>query len=690
MKKTLVFLIPFIFFIYSLYTIKDYGINWDEPYHFRRGQAFLQYFLTGIKDYSNIPRYPALKGTADSTNFRNSEKHFQEVVDNPNLIDPTFRRSYYQDEDWNGEYHIDIEDPYGHPSLNGVLASIFNKVFYQELGILGDLESYHFFEISIVGILIFSIAYFMWKEFGLIESVISTLVLSTYPLLLGEQHFNIKDPIIASFYALTLISFYLFIKKQKYIWGILSIIFFAFGLSTKFNIVFILFPFFTWFCFYFYKSKRFLKFVKKFWWIIPLAPAITFIIFIGSFPSLWKNTFWGIKRIIDYYREVGYSTLSQPSKFYLFGFLNTYPLTWIFYTTPAPTILITFSSLLFIKELLKNKSFSLLLILSLITIIGRISLFGALSYGGVRLIMEYIPILSMLCGIIAGFVYKKIKLVNKFVFIIIIVIMFIPTIIKLVQIHPNENVFFNKFAGGLSGAKEKQINSWGNSNGNAYFSAIEWLNKNAKENAKLTIPVGSISNIPRFKLRPDIALSPDYWSGPKNEGEYVLELTYDYEPMKWYSLKYLNTVLIPVYEIKVDGVAIAKLWKNSSEYILPEFKKTKQLITQISIKNENGILELTLSQKEKIMKITLNQPTTGCNIIKTGYIETSVNGKDWTRENEDIARDQLKHAKLKDIESDFTFYFVAKEAKYIRFHPENFDSCLLKAFNPTVSVLANN
>ena len=69
---------------------------------------------------------------------------------------------------------------------------------------------------------------------------------------------------------------------------------------------------------------------------------------------------------------------------------------------------------------------------------------------------------------------------------------------------------------------------------------------------------------------------------------------------------------------------------------------------------------------------------------------SSTDNISWTREIEDIAREQLKHAKQKEMQSNFTFYFVAKEAKYIRFHSENINSCLLKGFNPRISVLGNN
>ena len=681
----IVLIIPIIFFLYAIFTISDYGINWDEPYHFRRGQAFLQYYLTGDKTYNNIPRYPPLKGTSDSPNFRNSQQNFEDVQNNPSLSDPNYRRSYYQDQDWNGEYHIDQEDPAGHPALNGILAALFNKVFFQKLGIIGDLESYHLFEISVSSLLVFAIAIFIWKEYGLIESLVSSLVISTYPLFLGEQHFNIKDPIEAFFYTITLISVFKAVTRKKISWLIISILSFALGISVKFNIVFIIFPILGWLILYLKQNRDNRHFNKKFLILTLLSPFIVTGLFILFFPTLWKNPVWGIERVVGYYLSVGYS-LSQPLKYYYFGFINSYPIVWILYTTPIPTLLLFLSVFLFPKRLPEKKYFTFLLLLALITTIGRVTFFGALSYGGVRIIMEFIPILAMLCGIGAGYIYKKINIFP----LIILLILFIPLICRLIILHPNENIFFNFLAGGLAGAKEKEVNSWGNSSGNAYYPALLWINENAEPNARLTLPIGVISNIPRFKLRDDIALSADYWSGTSHQGEYVLELTYDYSPMQGFSLKYLNTAMKPVYEVKVDGIAIAKLWKNTSEYIFPEFKKQKEITANISIKNKQDYLELTLPNVENIMQATLTQPTTKCNNLETGYIDTSVDGKNWTREIEDIAREQLKHAKLRNLQPDFTFYFVAREAKYIRIHTDDKDSCILKAYNPKVTILENN
>src|SRR5260221_1646 len=246
-----ILVVPTLSLVLGIATLSHYGINWDEPYHYRRGQAFLQYFLTGQKTYDAIPKYPPLKGDSDNPTFRNGQKNLEEVQKNPSLSDGNVRRSFYQDDSWNGEFFIDIENSYGHPALNGVLAAISNKIFYQKLGILGDLESYRLFTVLTVSLATFFIAIFMWKEFGVAESFFATLAFTSYPLLLGEQHFDIKDPLETSFYALTLISAYLGIKKNKLSWLITSVIFFAFALSTKFNIVFSIVPFLIWFVFYF-------------------------------------------------------------------------------------------------------------------------------------------------------------------------------------------------------------------------------------------------------------------------------------------------------------------------------------------------------------------------------------------------------------------------------------------------------
>lgn len=689
-----VLIVPVLFFLYSLATISNYGINWDEPYHYRRGQAYLHYFLTGQKTYEGMPKYPPLKGTSDSGSFRNADKLFKEVQDNPALSNPNYRRSYYQDDAWNGEFFIDEEVAFGHPALNGILAALSNKIFYQKLGILGDLESYRLFIILTVFAASVFISVFMWKKYGLVESIVSTLALTTYPLLLGEQHFNIKDPVEMAFYTLTILSFYQAITKENGKWLLISILFFALALSVKFNIVFSLIPMSLWLVFHLHKNKPQPNFIRKALPIAFFAPFIVLGLFIAFFPSIWKNPISGIFEVVRFYLTVGYEQ-SQPPSYYLLGFFNYYPSLWIAITTPPLVLSLFFTFFFFFKKALAKDSFVLLILLWFLTALLRISLFKALSYNGVRLIMEYIPAMAMMAGIGAGYLISNIK--NKILKIhvkkkksllfdlsfcfLIFAFLFLP----IWQLHPNENVYFNFLIGGLKGAKEKNIPAWGNSYGNAYFPALLWINQNAEENAKVSLPVGNIGNIPRFKLRGDIALSPNYWSGLKHDGEYLIELTYDYPQMEWFALKYLNTAMEPVYEVKVDGVAIAKVWKNEEKYKKAEFKK--EAVINLPVKVTGNTLSISLPKTLKVMQVFLSQPTENCAPIITGYVRSSVDGKSWVREAEDIARDQLNRSQPLGLTSTFNFYFVAREAKEIVFEVQNSDACLLKAKGVRITYL---
>lgn len=68
-------------------------------------------------------------------------------------------------------------------------------------------------------------------------------------------------------------------------------------------------------------------------------------------------------------------------------------------------------------------------------------------------------------------------------------------------------------------------------------------------------------------------------------------------------------------------------------------------------------------------------------------MRTTTNNKDWVRENEDIALNQLKHAKLKTITPNFDFYFVAREALTIVFEVGNDNTCLIKSSKAIVTIL---
>ncbi len=189
-KKLIISIFVFIFFTlyssFNIFLLPHYGSICDEQVHYQRGQVYLQYFLTGN---GNI---------------------FE--AKNPRL---SAYQTFIAGDTWR-DFSFWIKKDLGHPPLNGILAAISNRVFYQHFGILGDIESYHLFIVLVSVFLSALVFYWVNAEYGLFAGIVSFLSLALYPLFFAESHFNIKDPVEASFYAVTLLFLYNGIRSFHY------------------------------------------------------------------------------------------------------------------------------------------------------------------------------------------------------------------------------------------------------------------------------------------------------------------------------------------------------------------------------------------------------------------------------------------------------------------------------------------
>lgn len=531
MKKFWPLLLAGIFLLVGLLTLKDYGINWDEPAHFMRGQAYLHYFLTGKKNYDNLPKlkihYP-----------KNDRYVLKDKIDFED--DRQFRRSLYQSDHWNGEWFFQNDTP--HPPLNDILAALSNFIFYQKLGVLPDVEAYHFFEILAAAILVFLVVWWAKETHGNWAGLVAGVSLALSPLFWAESHYNIKDPIEACFFGLTIYGFWKAVKRDSFGWMMASSIFFGLALGTKLNIIFVVLIILPWLLF----SKK--KLSRKILSSLLIYPLIAFLIFFISWPYLWPKPLQGLIEVWQYYRGIGVSSG---------GGFNFYPFEAIIFTTPLVILFLFLVGFIFAKD---NVSF--LWQLWFLVPILRVILPGTVIYGGLRQIMEFLPAMALLTGLGA----EKLRKIN-FRFLIIIFFFFGLLVIKLFQLHPNEGFYFNFLIGGLKGASEKNFPNWGLSLGNEYRQGIEWFNKNAPQDSNLTLARGLLSNIPRIWIRPDINFGDYYFSGQEKKGEYIMALTHqgweDWIPEQATYLKKLK----PLYELKVEEVTVLAIWKNGEEML---------------------------------------------------------------------------------------------------------------------------
>jgi len=649
-----VLLVPVLFFIISLSTNGDYGISWDEPIHFHRGQAYLNYFLTGGETVFSEDR----------------------------------QISYYQSNDLAAEWFLRGNDG-GHPPLNDILAASTNYVFYQKLGILGDIEAHHLFNIIASSLLVLIVAIFAHQTYGVFASVIAALAMATYPLFFAESHFNIKDPPETAFFAGAIWAFWNSLEKGSAKWLILSSLFFGVGFGTKFNILFlpfILVPY----LFVRYRKKLSVKHIKRipksYFIALALFPIIGFGLLFIFWPFLWTDPVAHFLKVKNYYQGIG-TGVDGVMRPYMVGGINLYPLLWIVITTPPYVLGLFFAGVFFAwKRRGEEKKTSLLWLVWFAVPVIRVMWPGTIIYGGVRQIMEYIPAMALLAGLGAHELARKFNI--KYAKLVLF-IFFIPHFFVLAKLHPNQNVYFNSLIGGLSGAREKNIPSWGNSFGNAYLPAVRWINKNAEPGSKLALVQGTGSNVPAFLVRGDIHFSNDNWSGIKRQGEYLLELTHNQPGNPYpYAWNYINNFLEPVYEVKIDGVSIAKVWKNDIKHTKEEFRLKEVATNNFQVVQEEGSIVIDL-KKAKILSrflVDFNRDDFCDNV--DGRADLSVDGENWERQPESVATGQIPGEGLsQNKEATIVYFFPGSEAKFIRFTPNEDSSCILENFEVTVVLL---
>lgn len=690
-KKYLIFLPALIFLVVGIITLKDYGLNTDEPFHFNRGQAYFHFFQTGNKDFKDEKMYPRLGAVKcipsatdecssppfpdDTSEYVSSGFTYEDAV-REKFASGAWgqKRSYFESDALT--FNEVIKEENGHPPFGGIFASLTNFIFYQKLGIVGDIESYHLAEIIIATLGILAVSVFCYLNFGVFVSLTASSAAALYPLFFSESHFNIKDPIESSLIAITTVLLYFSVTKKRFYLALAAAVTAGFALGTKFNIVFlpvIVGPWFISEIVGFIKNKE--KIDRKVVFLLVslvVFPIITLFVFYALWPYLWPDPLKNIQATIGFYKTIGTGTPPELSAF-LFKKFNLFPAVWIFITTPVVTLILAAVGLIasVFEYIRTKKSVYVLLFFWLFVPIIRVSLPGSAIYGGVRQILEFLFPMAIFAGIGLSKLFKRFRLLALFVAVILMAY-------PIIKYHPNENVYFNALVGGLSGAKVAGIPYWGNTYGNVYFQGVNWLNKNAEPGARIGLPIGTMANIPRLKLRSDIKFNNGYWSGPARGGEYEMEQVYDYPQLAWYSYQYYDTYLNPVYEVKVDGVTLLKVWKNDLAHTKKGFETEITYPFKI-ISNKNGILNLDFGKTIALTRLVINHTSLSCDKQKGGSVSTSMDGTHWVGESETIDYPQVPPTAVGWTDNNFVFLFAARKARYLKLNTDLVNPCLLQS-----------
>lgn len=676
-------LISVAFFVAGLLTLTHYGTNWDTINHLPRGQAYLRYFLTGKKDYSDLPK---LFSDWDNT----SEWYFQDprsLSIKTNLPENSApERSLYQTDSLDFNYFVK-NDGFGHPPLSDILSSVFNRILFAKLRLINDIDSYRVYGVLLAAATVGLSFYWVAKVYGFLPGLISALAISLYPFFWAEAHFNTeKDIPVAFFWVFFMYSFWRGITGRSWRWIITSGIVFGMALGTKFNILFSVFVVVPWLGFFIFtnwpKLKKYVatKPSKTFKVILAIGIAllIPVLILFVSWPYLWPDPLGRIQKTIGFYKEIGLTGSFDPRFLGPFG-TSLYPIQWIIFTTPLVTLLFSATGIVFsiYRIITKKDNFAFLILAWLLVPIARVTWPGTTVYGGgIRQIIEFIPALTISAGLGAGFLQK---LLDNFIFVKIrkiklsklaivsgclLVLSFLPITLKIISIHPNENVYFNFLIGGLKGAKQRDFPFWGHSFGAPYRQGVVWLNENTEENAKIVYVYELIPNIPRIFLRPDLKLGNQQRSGYLMDGEYAITLTYQGTNKRSYYDMYLETFLKPVYLVEVDGVAILKIWRNSYQHL--SFPIEEEVLRNVGLEKKQNSLKFDLGSPKRLYRLEIEYDDVGCPDLESGYVNISKDGIKWERLPGVLPEDwRISSLGQQPKGGKFIEPFVGQEARFI-------------------------
>ncbi len=660
-------LIAGAFLVVGLLRLSQYGMHEDSPFHFLRGQAYLQEMLTGKVTFGlqnrpspvffapgqriSLYKPNATEEILSPVRFFGTDDNFptlQEAHEKA-LSRQNTRKSFYAHDVWD----TNVWNLYaGHPAVSDMLMAVTNRVMYENLGLLGDVESYHLYVVIVASLAVFFVSFFARAAFGGIAAVVASLSLALYPFYFAESHFSIKDIVQMGFFTISLVSFYLCIiaklsafaenpdpigdaceslasadfappNEEKvprasargassWRWFILFVLstFLAFG--TKWNIAFLPVIVLPWLgSVLLTKEGRAFVSWPKLALMGVLGIGVPYFLLLIFWPPL--RSIGGLVETFHFYKGLAikdpFFTAVPPFALGILG-LNATALFRVL--TMTPPVVLLFAVIGIVSLVLKKEKNThnevLLLVLWLMVPIARVSRNNIDTTGSMRQFIEFLPALAILAGAGGSVVLSKIKssAFRTGALIAFCLMLLFP----IIRLHPNQNLYFNIFAGGLRGATKSGLYTWQGSSGNVYRQAVEWLNKNAPPGAKLAYMDGTMFSLSPLWLRSDIRFG-SHFSGFDMKGEYVISVVYP-APPPVFAYNYLERFLEPLYEIKVDGSAVLKIWQNDKDHRNPSYASQSALEGPYAIErkeaNNKKVWELSFLTPQKITRLALRMP----------------------------------------------------------------------------------
>lgn len=644
------------FLLVGILTLSDYGMHEDNPFHFLRGQYYLERLLGGDGRFS-IPlvRSPVffMPGQRISSYKLNaSEELFAPKLpisgsDEQNSVQQEYkemisllgkRSSFYKHNTWGGNIW-DIPDNQGHPAISDMLMAATNRIFFERLGIVPDIEAYHLYGIVVVAVSLLFLYLFVADAFGSFAAIVTVAALALYPMVFAEMHMNIKDPVQMGYFTIATVSGYFTITRRLSIdWFATFIVSVFLALGTKWNIVFLPVILVPWV----FVISRKTDIAKTLPWrrvvlLSLVAMVVPFILLLLTYPFYWTHTVYKLLNTFDFYTSLAVKDLriQEPTSVPLAAGLDARAILQILSMSPPLMLLLALFGAVALtlgKYPAKFKA-GFLVFLWFIVPLVRVIWQTSELLGSIRHFMEFIPAFAILVGIGSAWFLQLLTKAN-FARVVFFTIFFGIHVAILLRLHPYEHLYFNRLFGGMPGAQERGLYTWETLYDAPYRELANWLNKNANKDARLAYLDGTMLALSPLWLRDDIRFG-SYFSGLDAGGEYIASIVYP-KPPAVFPINYLENFVVPVYEVRVDGVVVAKIWKNDKAHTViggnRRVVEASQLVVRPSKADSSVRTDILLPTTFRILSATVEVSDVRCvtvrnliwGILKDGAITYTV------------------------------------------------------------------
>jgi hypothetical protein len=524
-------LIAFTFFLCAILTVSDYGVDWDSPENFDTGEINLHFFETFDPKYLQYNKANPLQSE---------------------LLRP----------------ELSLKQPASFLPVANIFAALAKQVFHDNLGWLDKFSSYHLSIVLFATMLLCLLYLFCLTYFDLMTAVISTASLALFPSFVGFSHVLVKDIPMAFFFFLSIFSCVRAYETQRTAWIIMAGILFGLSINVKINALFIPIILGVWLVVA-NKNLGCLKtFLDKKWLLLP-AMSLTTVY--ASWPFLWLHPIAHFRAMIRHFvRDI---PLQRIEVTYLGNiFTSGVDVPWhyapVYLGMSTPLVILAFSAVgffLMAKDTIDSKNkMSPLVLIWFFVVIGKF-MFTNVTYSGIRLFLEAVPALCVMAGYGAACMYTRAfgfmgslrpaykHALLSFVFIVL----YVPTLIANIQIHPYQFGYFNELVGGPGGVYESNLGDLFYSP--AFKDGAEWLNRNAPPGS--TVKIAEPVHIAKLYLRSDIVVAD------RNAARYdylMLPHEIDNKPHPSYMVvpHTMTPETKPVFAAYALGAPVAVIYKN--------------------------------------------------------------------------------------------------------------------------------